>query len=369
MFVYSKKILTFIDEIKNSIRRILTHEIRLKCTGCRFYNKLQTRSYPIHVIIYNHKSMLGYFDPHFYELGFHECLMRISKEQLTNIIRHELAHYVTFTKHGGTILPHAPEFREFCKSCDWGEEVYNATIQLEFAPPAFEENAVLRKVQKLMALGDSSEPHEAQQAMIKSRQLLLKHNLEEREPEEDKAKIAMQRILKQKRENAKMRAIASIVKTFFVAIVYHRGEEYTTLEIIGDPVNVEIGEYVAGVLETELENLWKLAQKTARLKGATAKNSFFLGVAKGYCQKVEALKKEHTVGETKALMVIEKQLIEAQDMVYARLSSKTSSAKYCPSSGKLGEKMGRQLNINPAIAGRAKEAGKLLGFFKGKKSV
>jgi len=58
-----------------------------------------------------------------------------------------------------------------------------------------------------------------------------------------------------------------------VAIVYHRGEEYTTLEIIGDPVNVEIGEYVAGVLETELENLWKQAQKTARLKGATAKNS------------------------------------------------------------------------------------------------
>jgi hypothetical protein len=364
MFVYSKKILAFTHEIKDTIRRILTHEIRLKCAGRRFYNKLQTRSYPIHVIIYNHKSMLGYFDPHFYELGFHECLMRVSKEQLTNIIRHELAHYVTFTKHGGTILPHAPEFRDFCKSCGWGEEVYNATTELEFEPAAIEESAVLRKVQKLMALGSSSEPHEAEQAMIKSRQLLLKHNLEAKEPEEDTAKVAMQRILQQKRESAKMRAIASIVKTFFVGIVYHRGEEYTTLEIIGDPVNVEIGEYVAKVLEIELENLWLQAQKTARLKGATAKNSFFLGVAKGYCQKVEALKKEHTANEAKALIVMEKQLLEAQDMVYARLSSKTSSARYCPSSGKQGEKMGRMLNINPAIAGRAKEAGRLLGFFK-----
>ena len=38
--------------------------------------------------------MLGYFDSNFYELGFHECLMHSGREQLHNVIRHELAHYI-----------------------------------------------------------------------------------------------------------------------------------------------------------------------------------------------------------------------------------------------------------------------------------
>ena len=50
--------------------------------------------------------MLGYFDPNFYELGFHECLMHSSREQLQDIIRHELAHYMTFIEYGAGIQQH-----------------------------------------------------------------------------------------------------------------------------------------------------------------------------------------------------------------------------------------------------------------------
>ncbi len=50
----------------------------------------------------------------------------------------------------------------------------------------------------------------------------------------------MLRIMQQKKETAKMRAIANILKTFFVSIVYHRGEQFTTLEIIELRSNVEI---------------------------------------------------------------------------------------------------------------------------------
>jgi hypothetical protein len=45
-------------------------------------------------------------------------------------------------------------------------------------PYPADENSVLRKVQKLMALATSSNKHEAEQAMIKSHQLLLKHNID-----------------------------------------------------------------------------------------------------------------------------------------------------------------------------------------------
>ena len=64
--------------------------------------------------------MLGYFDSNFYELGFHECLMQSSREQLSNVIRHELAHYMTFINYGEAVQPHGAEFRAFCQANGMG---------------------------------------------------------------------------------------------------------------------------------------------------------------------------------------------------------------------------------------------------------
>jgi len=52
----------------------------------------------------------------------------------------------------------------------WSEEVSCSTICLENEQnaPDMEENSILRKIQKLMALATSSNKHEAEQAMIKS---------------------------------------------------------------------------------------------------------------------------------------------------------------------------------------------------------
>jgi hypothetical protein len=352
MIIYSKKIIHFINEITFTIKNILSKELRHRVYGDRFYDRLEKFSYPIKVVIYNHKSMLGYFDPNFYELGFHECLMHSKKEQLHQVIRHELAHYFTFIHHGETVAHHGPEFRTFCQLNGWGEEVYKATICLEDGQHATsaEESSILRKVQKLMALASSSNKHEAEQAMIKSQQLLLKHNLEARYIGiEDEEKIFLKRIMKQKRENAKMRSIAQILGTFFVNTVYSRGGDFIYLEILGNAVNIEIAEYVAIILDGELDKLWDQAQMHCNLKGTVAKNSFFLGLAKGYCQKIQSLKRGYNNDITQALMVIEKKLIDAKTMVYQRLSSKTSSGNTCRKSLALGEQMGQKLNINPAL--------------------
>jgi hypothetical protein len=360
MIVYSKKIVQFIAEIKKTIKTILAKEVGLKVGQNRFLDWRQRSSYPINVVIYNNKRMLGYFDSNFYELGFHESLMH--KQQLHNIIRHELAHYLTFILHGDTIQPHGPEFRAFCEKMGWSEEVYRATICLEEGQPTspVEESAILRKVQKLMALSTSSNEHEAREAMIKSQQLLLKHNLEAQSIDDDE-KVFLKRIMKQKRESAKMRAIGKILETFFVSIVFSRGKEFTYLEILGDPVNVEIAEYVAAVLERELENLWDQAKRQAHLKGQSAKNSFFLGIAKGYCNKIQALKREYNTEVTSALIVLQNKLTQAQAMAYPHLSMARRGGSLCQASALLGERMGKELNINPAL-NRTSKSGLLIGF-------
>jgi len=366
MFIYSKNIIRFINEIKCVITDVLSREVGLEVKRDRFYDRYKFNSYPIKVEIYNNKRMLGYFDSEFYELGFHESLLHANREQLRNVIRHELAHYVMFITYGKAFDPHGAEFRQLCQQMRWGEEVYRATFYLdkEANVAGLEESNILRKVQKLMALATSSNENEAEQAMIKSQQLLLKHNIEFRDLGEsiDEDRVILKRIMKQPKENAKMRSIARVLETFFVSVVIHRSDEFTYLEILGKSVNVEIAEYVAKVLEAELDKLWNKAQKEANLKGMVAKNSFFLGISKGYCIKIEALKRSHRTEEKNALLIIEKQLVDAKEMVYKRLTSSRSNGRYCPESSALGEKMGKQLSINPAINRNGKNSDLMLTY-------
>ena len=143
-----------------------------------------------------------------------------------------------------------------------------------------------------------------------------------------------------------MDAIGKILETFFVSIVYHKAKDGVYLEIIGEKVNIEIAEYVAKILEFELETLWK---NTQGLVGARAKNSFFMGVAKGYCDKIESLKNSYPKETEQALLVVRSKLLKAKALVYKRLSSVPSATSNCMEASLLGQKAGKNLSINPAI--------------------
>ncbi|MBS0634584.1 MAG: DUF2786 domain-containing protein [Verrucomicrobia bacterium] len=347
MIIYSEKIIRFIAEIKRTLKIILTQEVGLKVHGERFYNKSGTVSYPIKIVIYNTKAMLGYFASDFYELGFHERLMHVPKKQLHDIIRHELAHYLAFIEYGAGIMPHGLEFKTICHRLRWDDEVQAATTCLDDGQleQEVEDNAVLRKVEKLMALAASSNPHEAELALIKSRELLLKHSIDSANIGDNEEKMYLIRVLKQKKESAKMRAIAKILDTFFVSCIFSRASGWIYLELVGTKSAIEIAEYVANFLDRELEELWEQARKENDLSGMIAKNSFFLGIAKGYCKKIQALQQCHS----QALIAIEKKLVTMQALVYPRLRQSRSSASFCPTSSKLGELIGKNLTINRAV--------------------
>lgn len=367
MYIYSKKITKFVKDLNSAVKEILSREAQLKVEGKRFYDRRGWNSYPISVVIYNHRSCMGYFDSDFYELGFHECLMNVSKEQLYNVIRHELAHYLTFLDHGPH--HHGKEFQECCQKLGWGEEVWHASFTLDeksHSTVIDEEDPIVRRVKKLMALSDSGNSHEAEMALIKSQQLLLKHNLDAKDidnPDSDDEKFFLKRIMKQKRENAKMSAVAQILKTFFVHVVFSRGGNYTYLEILGSAANLEVAEYVAKVLENELDKLWQQNKRLhPYLKGLVAQNSFHYGIAKGYCQKIEALQKAYPGPTANALMVLEQKLTDAAAMAYNRLSSSKSRKKFCSYSSLLGEQAGKELNIKPALKQNNQSAGQKLAL-------
>jgi hypothetical protein len=141
------------------------------------------------------------------------------------------------------------------------------------------------------------------------------------------------------------------LETFFVSIVYSYSREALHLEIIGNAVNIEIAEYVATILDVELDRLWKLSG----LKGISEKNSFFDGIAKGYCKKIEDLHKSHNFETTNALMKIENTLTEAKALIYPHLSQKKSYRKHCSHASNLGEQAGKDLEFKRGLKSPSKE--------------
>ncbi|MFT4551893.1 MAG: hypothetical protein ACI9S8_000514 [Chlamydiales bacterium] len=375
-FLYSKTILTYLARVKLLARDILKRELLLSVRGERF--SMGTSSYPLSFVVFEGNKRLGYFDYETFEIGINRHVMLMTKpEDLRNLLRHELAHYMMFIKYGHTVSAHGPEFRDLCKSYGWGEAVYASQSPTIDNPSGelihLHDERILSKIQKILALTASHNPHEAEQATVKANSLLTKYNLREihsldsshsQQFDED---MWVKRILKKKRSNAKLNSIISILRTFYVYPVLNYGSNIVYLEIFGSKTNTSIAEHVGIFLDQELEKLWLRIQKGhPHLKGLASKNSFMRGVAKGYCSKIESLKDDYSPADQKALIVLENKLSLSMEMAYPKLSHRSSSYQNCEKASEIGKKEGQKLQIQSCLEKSPKKGliSGLVDFFK-----
>lgn len=351
MLVYSRKFQHLTQVILAALQEILVKEVGLHVSKGRFWNREKTFSYPLSVVIFNHKACLGYFDPEFLELGFHSAWAYKSLEELKDVIRHELAHYLVHIEHGPNVEAHGKEFKELCLSFNWGDSVYLASKEFDLPTIVAKEEEKIRKIKKLLALSSSSNSNEAQQALIKARQLTIKTAVGIETPEEEV--FYLKRVLKNTIVDGKMRSIAKICETFFVSCVFFKTKEATYLEILGNYEHVQIAEYVAEYLSKELDNLWKHTKTThTSIKGLGAKNAFFLGVAKGYISKVNQGILSEATSENQ-LIVLEKQLATAKSLAYKKLRSLKTASKSYTSADLLGQSCGKTLSIKEGLSDKS----------------
>lgn len=327
--LYSETICLFLKKVKKEAQSILKNEMGLTCEPRRFWVK--ETGYPLHFVVFEHPTKMGYFDPEMYEVGVNKCFLFESESAMRDLLRHELAHYMAFIIHGPSVPHHGKEFHAICELYGWKTEVARATTS-----PSNRKNShrILEKVQKLFALSTSHHAHEAELALLKARELLVKYHLTHvgSDPEE----MEIHRILKQKRSSSKMQAIASILKHFFVYPVFNHGKGCVYLELFGDSVNLEIAIYVGHFLNRELEHLWK----STGLKGLRAKNSFFRGVAKGYDQKMKP-----KADQVQAIMTLENQLVDIASKAYPHLTLSYSRSNIDFKASEIGKERGKKLQI------------------------
>ncbi|MBL7664453.1 MAG: DUF2786 domain-containing protein [Bacteriovoracaceae bacterium] len=352
MLLYSSTIQAFLTRAQGWMEDILEREMGVPFKRSRFLYRQYY--YPVHLVVFERPGELGYFNHHHFQIGLHRQLMYSAKEVvIKNILRHELAHLFCFIEYGATVPMHGMEFRAMCARFGWDESVWAAKAEVSHENEKFEgdlaSEKVISKIQKLLSLASSSNQHEAELATLKANQLLLKHHLEEAVIADEEI-YYVRKIYEQTRACGKMKCLSEILTHFYLHPVLNYGKGSVFLEITGKKVQVELGQYVCDFLNHELDFMWEEAKKNnPELRGASARNSFFRGVARGYKLKASQVVQQFSDPEQKQLMVIENELKKQVQMIYHSLSSSRSSGKFNASAHNTGEKMGRNLNIRKGV--------------------
>ncbi len=349
MRLYSDTIASFLDHAYRMVREILSKECGINVGRTRF--TIGRTTWPINLVCFEDNRRWGYFEPHFFQIGINARLVgTIHDSVLRDLLRHELAHYLVRVFHGPHVSAHGSEFKALCARYDWSEEVAAAAGDL----PSIEKSgdsksqAVIEKVKKLLALASSTNEHEAELATIKANQLILRYHLDRAELKTER-ELCVVTVMEATKKNTLMVAIYEILTHFLVRPMLYYGQGQVRLEAVGSREQTELALYIADFLKIELETLWKTNSKQHGLKGLRAKNSFFMGVAKGFAEKLHDTRKNHTEAESRALIKIETEALSLMREFMGEMSQSFSGQVIDNQAMESGRREGRNLSITPAV--------------------
>lgn len=226
------------------------------------------------------------------------------------VLKHEIAHQLV-TDRLGIDDGHGPQFKSFCDLLGIDKNFQKSKSQIDFAtlaigkssemnPHSSDPEAVklLAKAERLLALAQSQNQHEAMAAMEKVNELYEKYNIERFE---NKRASADHSFLLIELGSRKVHAIHSLIcsilsEHFFVETILsqtyvpHLNQSQKTIEIFGTEANLKIAEYVFHFLTNQAEELWRAEKDNRRFSGKS-KRSYQLGLLHGFNHQLTDSKK------------------------------------------------------------------------------
>lgn len=292
-----------------------------------------------------------------------------SWDDVCQILRHEMAHqYVDEELQAHNSVPHGDEFQLAAELLGLAHRFRGATCK--FADEESREiSARERKIQKLFALAGSSEIHEAEAAMNKAQQLILSYNLEL--PKAERTPFCYRQIVvANKKVPSWIKHLCAIIQEHFfvqsIIIPFYQAmedQEVRAVELIGRRENVEIAEHAFIFLQTQIPKLWLEYKRTYRVP-AGDRNSYYLGVLKGFAEKLKKCQCEAIKTEEMALALQpESALLNFYRQRYPRISTtRGSGPRLKKDSYDSGKAAGGKLTIHKTMGSKTR-AGKtrLLG--------
>ena len=215
--------------------------------------------------------------------------------EVVEVLRHELAHQYVDEVLGVTDEPsHGPTFQRICR-----ERAIDASATgLPGAAPAQPAAArLLEKLQRLLSLAGSDNRHEAELAMERAQEFMLRHQLS---LEGSRQRYVFRHLGRPQRRKSRAESLVGsvLIEHFFVEAIWtsayspRTGHEGQQLEICGSEENVAMAEYVYEFLLRTARELWAAARATGELRPGD-RQAFMAGVIQGFRAKLDGARRQH----------------------------------------------------------------------------
>ena len=294
------------------------------------------------------------------------------------VLKHEMAHQYVSEFYNNADR-HGKYFKKACavlgvhRAFITGSVDYNKNLQLFKGELPEEAKKMLTRVEKLMALGQSSNEAEAQSASRKANYLLNKYNLQQINNGDKNLDIKYFTIChKKKRIESIQKAILSILENYYyvnclTSNTYHAQDNavYKSIVLVGKRESLKVAEYVYHFLLDTAQTLW-LNFKKRRKAQRREKISFDMGFIAGIEHNHKAVFENSgfKIYKNASLPVKTVKSIMERNQKYnqieiSRLFPKLRTVKYGrhqTSSGafKEGFQNGKNTYINKGVANRGK---------------
>ncbi len=247
------------------------------------------------------KNRLGYWSPRRKEIALgRNLVMNHSWYAVLDVLRHEMAHQFAHQVFGAFgELPHGPAFQEACRILRADPEASGSYPPLDekiLEKHASEQDKILSRVKKLMALAQSKNRHEAEAAMSKAHELIAKYNVEIIEKNEQRRFVSLfvgKPALRQSRDVSDLGGL--LMDYYFVKCIWipcwvvEKEKMGRVLEITGTVQNVKIAAYVFDVVRTYIDSQWEKYNKDKGLN-FHRKTDYAEGVIGGFREKLRMQK-------------------------------------------------------------------------------
>lgn len=319
----------------------------------------------------------------------YDLILNYSWDVVIEIFKHEIAHLVTSELYSNYADPHGDEFKKICDRMGVSNWAKSASADLDTKIPHWkdrtldgEQERLLKKAEKLLALASSNNEHEALLAMKMVKELYRKYNLAKFH---DNAKSDYVYLIinhKKKRIPHHQSLIGAIlINHFFVRIVYSSQYDpesdccHKVMEFMGTSENVRMAEYVYYFLSNNLPILWDNYQRTDKNKKTVkAKRSFYIGVLNGFNERLQEKPQNHfversptpskagamppAVSQTSALLQKANRKLDCYvNFRYPKLSNRSFSSNFTDNDSYIeGRKQGKKLNIHKGINSQSSES-------------
>lgn len=241
----------------------------------------------------NGERSLAHWDPLRREIAFSRTFVTAYpwdavREVLAHEMAHQYAHDVLGAYHE---TAHGPAFHEACKQLRANPEAsgtYRPLTDRINAPEQTENDRILQKIRKLLALGQSKNTFEAQAALTKARTLMDRFKVEAHAHSQGADVVSMfigRPALRHFREEYVLSRLLidhySVFGIWVPSYVMEKGKMGTVLEIFGRIRHVTTAAYVHDFIVNQIDMAWETF-RAGRPLNRHRKTDFACGLIQGF---------------------------------------------------------------------------------------